>query len=762
MTSPPSGKSGLRDFLLRSDKDKIPSNLQRALSLLNIGNLDALEEQFLATNAFLKPWAVFRDSVLLLQPHAMPRATTIDTTSSGKGIARKDLMWFYTQFDEGARRYDSRADKYSPDYAPNSGDHGVINKSGWGVNEYEKHLYVWLLQEFKVGKVRNPWGFDHLELRSLCTAWEAVFIPIVDAVRASYSAKGRHHYSRLALFVEAKCPSRLAFPEGNVDSLGDLLSPTPYRIVSMPKPAIGSGGGTSQQQSNDRVILTKKHYDETEKELRNVYPQYGGLVERPRFKQKMEEWLAEQRVRADRRKALERLGEVQSFQPQLFSRNAVKTGPSTSHSHQQPSSGDSPSPSPIKRYSENIRRSLSRGFSRNVQKEGLKSPLHGVTRQIIILDDLSASPSVIKPQPSAEDESSTSPELSEFTMTHPARHEAQRKPSEQSVYTSIRNSNLFTEDSPVELAAQQTIANAATSLFSPMSPLSAIPRPLLKEAKCGTHAVSVTGIMPSTHLKKSYDNVGTAESSPSIQAKKSSGDMRLPSYEGTGYWNEISLTKLHASQQETVRDTKSSRIQPATRLPLPIRPTPYSGPLRATSQYSDHDNDPKSSLLSGTSHHKAIEEHPVPQAAAWPGFEEDDDMFVPPVPSKSPERWNSDHGYVNNTRHQQLVNETARDMARIVSKENICAALGDISRESLIEELPSPTPLQCIDGPTRTMSPGGRLHTYNTHLFPRRNERKGTPVGGWIVERKKWSEAGGLYEMNVLEKAREKPQEQEI
>src|SRR5689334_9804451 len=94
--------TNLRGKLSRPDKDRIPSELKHALSLLNLTSLTELEERFLATTAFLVPWAVFRDSCLLVN-----NSRTTEPTI----ILRLDILWFYTQFDESLRRHDPRIDK---------------------------------------------------------------------------------------------------------------------------------------------------------------------------------------------------------------------------------------------------------------------------------------------------------------------------------------------------------------------------------------------------------------------------------------------------------------------------------------------------------------------------------------------------------------------------------------------------------------------------------------------------------------------------
>ncbi|KAF1940179.1 hypothetical protein EJ02DRAFT_323850, partial [Clathrospora elynae] len=686
--------SNLRDFFTRGDKEKIPAELKHALSLLQLSGLEDLEERFLATDAFLKPWAVFRDSIFLLQPDAMPRATSIAANGAENGISHSALLWFYTQFDEGSRRYDPRANKYSVEYIPDSSVYGIIDKSGWGVTAYEKHLFVWLLQVLKVGKTRNPWGFDFFELRNICSAWEAVLVPIVNVVRNSYNVKGRRHYGRLALFIEERCPSGLAFPEGNITiPEGSLMSPTPYRMVSVPKTTIDSVGATECHERIRSVgLLTRKHYDEAEKELRDVYPQYGGLVERPKFKHKMEEWLADQRVRADRRKAAERQAEVQTSQPQVAtregSRSLVKKGSPAKYTKQRSSKDGSVSP--IKRYSDSIRRSLSRGMSKLGPKEEPKSPLHGVTRQIYIPDDAPPSrPPRSRNSSPAKHESFTSIDSSDTTIITPwPRPETHRKPSEMSVYSSIRNSNPFTEDLPDELKAQRARAVTGSSVFSPMGQLSAIPRPLHRETE-------------------------------------------RPSYEGSDWQDEISLNKLHTVRNNSVRKSEPTQpAKPPTRLPGPILPAPYAGHLRVASKDS-YRKAPPAWLGATPENPLAWPSTSPPIKNAWSGIQDDADLS-PPIPPKSPERWNSNRGHVSSPRPQQLVRDDSRRITRIVSKDNIRSALS-ISRDSSTEDLGLTPPVPIFDGPSRTVSPGStKLQTFNTNLFPRREERKGTPVGGWV------------------------------
>lgn len=816
------------------DPNKIPPNLRHALALLRLQDLSDLEDRFLSTTAFLNPWSVFRDSISLHSPDALSRATLIQ--GAGEGISRLEILWFYTQFDEGTLRYDARADKYSRSYTPDASVYGTIDKSHWRVEEYEKHLYAWLLQEFKVGKAYSPWRFECFELKNICMAWEDVFVPIVNAVRASYDRRGRRYYGRLATFIEERCPSRLAFPEGNVEMTeGEVMSPTPYRVVSVPKTMINGVGGRSFS-GTEKVdgVLSKKHYDETERELRDVYPQYGGLVERPKFKHKMEEWLSEQRTRAERRKRIEvKNGGVQGTHIKVLERNGSRSPTKQSKGsfrknqqlqHQRTASGkDVGGGSPIKHFSDTIKRSLPHTVSSILTKEEPKSPLHGVTRQLHFLDSKNngsgSMPSKITPlprpdpnyrKPSEHDATKqlpyaeppeaigscanvlTSSSTKVIPLPRPDQH--YRKPSEMSVYTSIRNSNPFSEEEfPAHLRPPRVRANTADSVhslqrlcartdtddsvLSPMVQLSAIPRPLSPESR--------------------YEDVGEEQERHVMRTRKSFHEARVPSYEGTAYQAEISLTDLHTQRLQATKSPESTRAgKLATRLPAPIVPIPYGGPRIASADkevkgasYSPKKTErpvemlpkpvempetigvspPKPSLPRSESPSKARGQQVAPtsnkraawsgtsppKATAWPGFSSSEES-LPPLPPKSPDRQPKSRmpNQLHNPRSRQLMREAANpEVSRIVSKENIRAALGGISRDGSSEDL-------LVGEPVRPPVPAVQivsarpLRTYNSHLFPRKDERKGTPVGEWVKGKTRGEryEPPGPIEVEALEK----------
>ncbi|KAF2273610.1 uncharacterized protein EI97DRAFT_461035 [Westerdykella ornata] len=302
--SPPSHRRGspaglLRNLTSRSDllqkispfKEKMEPALRQALEHLQLPDLDALEQSVIRKDAFLQPWAEFRDSFMFLQANGITRI------SSPRQIQRKDLLYFYTFFNEGKLRYDPRADPEDELYTPDPRLHYVIDKSSWDVVEYEKLLYVWLLQAFQVGKAKNPYGIMYFENRNICTAWEQVFVPIVKMVRSQYDVRGRYHYGRLAKLIEEIRPSRLAFPEGNVTYGMDVIvhRSVPSNPVRAPSTEIHPVTGFLKYK--------KAKWEDDEKELREVYPQYGHVVERPKPKWSFSDWIQEQRAQ---RTALQR------------------------------------------------------------------------------------------------------------------------------------------------------------------------------------------------------------------------------------------------------------------------------------------------------------------------------------------------------------------------------------------------------------------------------------------------------------------------
>jgi hypothetical protein len=207
-----------------------------------------------------------------------------------------------------------------------------------------------------------------------------------------------------------------------------------------------------------------------------------------------------------------------------------------------------------------------------------------------------------------------------------------------------------------------------------------------------------------------------------LHKKNSYSEVRQPSYEGNGYHEEISLTNLHSKKVCAVAGSGSSDkapSKPRSRLPAPIKtPPPYVGQLCIAS----NDTYPNDALELKES--VPWPDEPPPRPVAWPGFETSPPRpskavsdFAPPIPVKSPERWTSKRGQQS---EQPLRDETvSHEMMRIVSKENIRAALGNLTPESSIEDLRAQA-AHAKKAPTRVASPP-RLETYNNHMFPRKD-----------------------------------------
>ena len=276
--------------------------------------------------------------------------------------------------------------------------------------------------------------------------------------------------------------------------------------------------------------------------------------------------------------------------------------------------------------------------------------------------------------------------------------------SEQSLYTSIRKSNPFEEDALEDTTnvSQRQSTDSNGSVYSPMGALSAIPRP----------------------LDNSRSKCDEPVSRGLSQSKNLSSSLRYPSYEGNGYHEEINFANLHTRNLSTGgQSMESDKVppRPRSRLPAPIKiPPRYMGQLRiASNDTYRNDSPPKPGavLWPGES---------PPQPVAWPGFEccpphpsKTASTFTIPIPVKSPERRMTKRSQ----RSEQLLREelVSHEMSRIVSKERIRAALGDLSKESLSEDVEAPA-VRAEKAPPRVASPP-RLETHNTHMFPKKDLR---------------------------------------
>lgn len=280
--------------------EEVPPALEEALELLNLRDLSGLEDNFLNTEAFLRPWSFFRDTFLLVQPKGMPRA------SAPGQISRMDIIWWYTFYDEGKMRFDRRSDPSTRFFDRDTSKWGVIDRTLWGVEEYEKYLYTWLLQAFKVGKKVNRLGFDYFQQRSIITAWERVFLPVLDAVRKDYNHTSKFRYGRLAKFIEDVCPSHFSMPDSHTFQ-DALRSQTPAHAIGMTPRASIRVDPSDAGPVTGVLWNHKKVYDDEEKELKRSYPLYGHLGELPKLKTVVKDWLKQQKESLQRKRALRHL-----------------------------------------------------------------------------------------------------------------------------------------------------------------------------------------------------------------------------------------------------------------------------------------------------------------------------------------------------------------------------------------------------------------------------------------------------------------------
>lgn len=741
-SSSPGSIQQLRDILApgKEKKDRISPALKEALQLLQFRGLEGLENHFLATEAFLKPWSQFRDTFFLLQPNDRPRASL---PGQIKGM---DILWFYTNFLEGELRYDARCDDTTSLYTADETKYGTFDKSHWGVQDHEKMMYAWLLQEFCVGKGRNPFGIQYFQFRNVCLAWEEVFVPVVDAVRESYDVRGRRYYGRLATFIEERCPSRLAFPEGNVP---EPMSATPFRWITRLRER-----ETGEDAELERPI-TKNEYNEVEKELRNVYPKYGQVVERPRFKTRMEDWLAAQKTRALHKRHLK---DVHGRKSPSFGRRKGRESPmfgckgidSSSGSVGARRSVSMASLSSAGRTPTSAVPPLTPTSQKSKTKKEARVP-YGMFGYVPRpkKPDASSSPSeprsplqtmsLQKELPKTPDDPDGSQSLDDLSMndadcidddelyaqpikTVLLKPSFQRQGSD-GVYTSIRNSNPFTDHIPIVLGSVHDRNHRKfEDEVSPMVPPSAIPKPLF------------------TTTERQFSGTVADKSSPTWPGIES--DIRQPSYEGTGYERDITPTfiarKMHTTLEHDASQQTSQGIHPSE-FPGTIHPAHRD--QHAFSQTRAHDI-PRSVPWPGQIDTPGLLAQQV-KRAPWPNNE-----LPPPIPSRNPARINSMrnlHSHNSGREPLQPPPKLPTLGPRIISKENIRAHLS-VSREGSEEDL-----RKVDDDDVHSIastSASRPLKTFNSHMFPRQ-DRKGTPVGAWLDRARE--DVGGDVEMEMLE-----------
>jgi len=747
-------------FAPRSNKDKITPALKEALSLLKLQGLEGLENHFLALEAFLKPWSHFRAMFLLTQPPSKEsRLSTENLTSEAKALKPMDILWFYTNFSEGELRYDPRADDTTSLYTVDHTKYGSFDTSSWGMVEHEKMMYAWLLQEFRVGKVRNPFGFKFFETRNVCTAWQLVFVPIINAVRDSYDPKGRRYYGRLALFIEERSPSRVAFPEGNVVV---PESANPYRVISYPRDREKPASFIASMTGSSRAITRREEAD-IEKELRDIYPKYGQIVERPRdFKSRVGGWIAAQKAKQQRKKRTRDLHGSKSSVPGYRARTGRESPMFMcrgANASERPGTGHRRSGSLTSNYSElasEIPSAQLTSISGSPTKKGKldlklpygvfglvpksnspveepKSPLHGVTRRL----NFSSSP---EPEDVVKDlknlninDKDALRKFKSSPSTPPAatRPDPKREISDR-IYNSVRNSNPFTEDAHGSASvAKQVTPEVAPS---PMYPLSAIPKPLFTTPK---RKMKVNDAGSPTPL----ETAGTSH--------------RMPSYSGSGYEYDISPNFIANRLHATLEHDASYSIGQRSSYTESIQPAGAKGNdhLRSSSDLLRDGRDPKpvpwpsdtptvaSPMLVPWPGQTPTVERPSSQS--WGLFDENSPK--PPVPAKHPARAVS-HRTSTGPDSLRMPPPLPLLGPRIVSKENIRGHLRLDSKKIHEEELRKAERHEAVSS-----VPPVRLKPYNTNMFPR--DRKGTPIGPWMRPRPEEEDG---YEMKTMGQGEQK------
>ena len=388
---------------------------------------------------------------------------------------------------------------------------------------------------------------------------------------------------------------------------------------------------------------------------------------------------------------------------------------------------------------DNLRRSLSLSSS-NRASTNRKSGLDDVAYLTNILDraaNLTPSPakkSIFHPKK----ESVTSISYDHGKINSPGYDSSRRRQSGDSIYASIRNSNPFSRDSSARsrsIQLKDVTDNLRPSSGDQQNSPSR-PPPFDVEAE-------------RAKWRAKEQSLG--------QEKKSYRGARVPSYEGNGYLDEISLSNLHARFRDSVDSTNNDRLTSAsTRMSNPIHPAlrkVSSAQADMVEKYGDWP--PKPVPWPGNSPKlTAHDEDLYDTEVAWSGYEPNDGFVLPPT-SNEAQNTSLPHAQVSSGRSQPRMQGNAHDLMRIVSKENIRAALGGISQESLLEDQVSYTPSALrVKRPTTAgthhqMNTTSKLQPYNTHLFPRK-ATKVSPLAPVNSERGEIGEIGESYEMEQL------------
>lgn len=754
---PPVGSMQQLRGLLTPGKEKLPPRLKHALRLLRLrGGFEGLENHVLGTEAFLKPWSYFRDSFLLVQPRNLQRAS-----QSGE-VKGMDILWFYTNFLEGELRYDPRADDTTSLFSVDTRKYGTFDNSHWSVQEHEKLLYAWLLQEFRVGKARNPFGFRYFELRNVCTAWAEVFVPIIDAVRASYDVRGRRYYGRLAAFIEERCPSRLAFPEGNVP---DPSSAIPFHMISFPRQRDKTELPQPSPEPRIARPLTNHEYLEVEKDLRRVFGRRGRLLDMPKFKTRMQDWLLFQKTRAEQKKLQKDQQQREGKESPMFGCRGINLTSSLSSlrsvsvrslsGRQSPESPNFQRPSTPTKTRDKRGRFTDNSYTAvvNSARGGHRGSRHCTSRQVELPETppetseviLGLKELVMERREAEKNKENDQESSSILPSPGPNRSDS------DSVFSSIRNSNPFVLDQPQMLQSPpqgDEVRKSQDDVLSPMLPPSAVPKPLFNKPEW-----------------------------PLINVVKEA-DARRSSYEGTGYKREITPTFIAHNLRTGLGYDPSEGSSRGTLVPRVPTPVPQGQHQAALSSHARAYDPPQPVPWPGQYSPNPVEQCPqtpdkhlpapfTPQAAnkRSPAPElEDDATRAPPIPPKHPAR------YTPSSSSASLRRSATQDVRlsppprlptpglRIVSKKNIRAHLGNtLSRQIYDEDLEdlAKMPTGAVSGLSASpvaMPPPMSLRAYNSHMFPRQ-ERKGTPVGPWMKNVKPGP--GAEFEMNMMSGGKE-------
>lgn len=361
------------------------------------------------------------------------------------------------------------------------------------------------------------------------------------------------------------------------------------------------------------------------------------------------------------------------------------------------------------------------GFMPTPSKIKDKSPLHGVTRRVELRDD----------GPSADTEGETTQDILSYLEAEERGHQGSNPPLKlpqpaftrpdperkfsDGVYSSIRNSNPFSEDTPEFLKTPER--KVSIEVLSPMhGHPSAIPKPLFNISK--------------RRDARAQDGDALMPASPSPVSADTSKPSRMPSYAGTGYDREIKSSFVAKKLQSTMEqdmDESSSRESSFALSGISDMVHPLAQNAGGL-QYDTMPEHPETTRM--------LEGLPAdsPKHIPWPGqtptvtprpltqwprvsrFEVPE--TPPPIPLKNPARTSSVRSSAGSDVHPPP-SFPALLGPRIVSKENIRAHLGNISQD-ISEE----TVRQVNTTPRATP----KLTSYNKNMFPRR-ERKGTPVG---------------------------------